>query len=283
MSVQASISVLVFLGVALGVWLLLRGTQVAWEQYHGAFTHAARTQLSDLFLFIDPQKLFYLNLLALALMVGLLWWLTGNLALTLLLAAAIAILPRFGYRWLKARRLARFESQLPDALMMLAGALRAGASLRTAIEGMVREQAAPLSQEFDLMLREQRVGLDFDTSLNHMAQRLPLTDFQLVVAALRISREVGGNLAETLAALAETLRRKQMMEGKIKALTAQGKMQGVIMAALPVAIAGVLFWIEPEIMSTLFTTRLGWGVLAAAFIMELLGYLMIRKILRIDV
>ena len=145
------------------------------------------------------------------------------------------------------------------------------------------EQAAPIAQEFELLLREQRLGVDFDVSLQNMESRVPLQDVSLLITALRINREVGGNLAETVESLGETLRRKAMMDGKITSLTAQGKLQGVVMAGLPVLLALLLYFMEPESMAKLWTTSVGWGVLTVVGVMEILGYTMIRKITSIDV
>ena len=132
-------------------------------------------------------------------------------------------------------------------------------------------------------MREQRVGVDFDTSMRNMERRLPIQDFQMLAAALRISREVGGNLAETLDKLADTLRRKATMEGKIDSLTGQGVMQGYVMSALPLLLGTMLYFLEPEAMGLLFTTPKGWAVLTIIFVMEVLGFFFIRKVTTIDV
>jgi tight adherence protein B len=166
---------------------------------------------------------------------------------------------------------------------MVSGAMRAGASLTVAMEGMVKEQRPPLSQEFELMLREQRLGVDFDTALKNMEARLPLPDFVMVVSGMRISREVGGNLADILETLADTLRRKHQMEGKIEALTAQGKMQGIVMTGLPLFLMLILTQMEPEAMAPLYHTWYGWVTLAVVGVLLAIGYLAIRKITTIDV
>ena len=133
------------------------------------------------------------------------------------------------------------------------------------------------------MVREQRMGVDFDAALRNMEKRNPVPDFALVISALRISREVGGNLAEILNSLAETLREKQTMEGKIASLTAQGKIQGVVMTCLPLLVMFALMQIEPVAMAPLFSTWPGYLTLAVIMVMEVMGYFFIRKITRIDV
>jgi len=239
--------------------------------------------LRDMFIDVSPAKLFYGNVTALVLVPGALWFATENPIFVAGAALAIVLLPKFAVAQLRKRRFKRFETQLPDALLMVSGALRAGASLTVAMEGMVKEQRPPLAQEFGLMLREQRLGVDFDAALRNMEARLPLPDFIMVVAGLRISREVGGNLADILETLADTLRRKHQMEGKIAALTAQGKMQGIVMTCLPLFLMLVLTQMEPEAMAPLYHTWYGWATLAVIGVMEVIGYVAIQKITTIDV
>jgi tight adherence protein B len=181
------------------------------------------------------------------------------------------------------KRIELFERQLPDALLMVSGSMRAGASLVVGMESMARESKPPLSQEFSMLLAEQRLGVDFDVALTNMEKRMPVPDFVLLVAAMRITREVGGNFAEILESLSNTLRRKHEMEGKINALTAQGRMQGIVMAALPLFLMAILTFMEPEAMAPLYNTMMGWATLVVVFVMIFIGYMGIRKIVNIDV
>jgi tight adherence protein B len=132
-------------------------------------------------------------------------------------------------------------------------------------------------------MREQRIGVDFNKSLDHMEKRLPIQDFAMLASALRINREIGGNLAEIIESLADTLRRKHQMEGKIDSLTAQGRLQGIVMTGLPVLLAVLLYFLEPNAMEKLWSTWYGYVTLGVILVMEFLGYLFIRKITHIDV
>lgn len=273
----------VFLAATL-LWLLvLQKGQHLLEEYKDTFTSTASSNMADMFLFIDPNRLFIINAAAIIVLPILVWIISRDIPATLAVLAMAILLPSMVYKAMRKRRLSRFEQQLPDALVMISGAMRAGASLNIALESLVKEQPAPISQEFELLLKEQRLGVDFDESLKGMEERIPIPDFSMLVTALRINREVGGNLAETMETLGETLRRKTMMEGKINSLTAQGKLQGIVMTGLPVLLAVLLNIMEPEAMSKLWTTTIGWVVLGVVFIMEIMGYLMIRKITSIDV
>jgi tight adherence protein B len=234
-------------------------------------------------LVIEPQKLFIANIIGMAVFFVFIWSYTGAVVLAIILVTIVAFLPPYFYKYLQNRRKKLFIKQLPDALNMICASMRSGSSLSNAIEAMVQEQDAPLSQEFSLFLREQRLGVDFNDGLSNMLERIPELDFKLVVSGMQISKEIGGNLAETLERLSDTLRRKLEMEGKIDALTGQGKMQGIVMTALPLFIGFILYHMEPTHMMRLFTEPMGWAVCAITAIMLYVGYTFIRKIVNIDV
>jgi tight adherence protein B len=273
----------VFFAVAIVAWLLVRRANLFMGEYQSVFKETATGNLEDMFLFIDPQQMFIANIVALVLVPLMMFMLTGDIVLTLSIFVLLIFLPFMFYKQMRKRRLKKFEQQLPDVLVMISGALASGASLNMALQSVMLEQEAPISQEFMLFVREQRIGVDFDTSLRNMERRIPLLDFAMFSAAMRISREVGGDLGEVLSTLADTLRKKASMEGKIDSLTAQGRMQGIVMTGLPVLLGGLLFALEPESMSKLFTTPIGWGLLAVIVVMETLGYIFIKKVTTIDV
>ena len=133
------------------------------------------------------------------------------------------------------------------------------------------------------MLREHRVGLPLEQALQGLAERSGLHDFHLLVATLGIARDLGGGLAEALERFASTLRRRLALEARIRALTAQGRLQGVIMGALPLALGWVLYLMEPSVMGRMFSEPLGWVVLALIAVLEGAGYLLIRRIVDIRV
>ena len=266
--------------IGLVVMLLLR----SWlDLQQDKLATTAKTDLAAMFIFIDPKLLFKYSVGALIVIPLLLLVVLDNPLIAVVSGVVVAFMPRYLVKYLQKSRIELFEKQLPDALLMVSGGMRAGASLSVALESMVKEQKPPLAQEFDLMLREQRLGVDFDSAQSNMEKRMPLPDFVLLVAAMKITREVGGNFAEILESLSVTLRRKHEMEGKIKALTAQGKLQGIVMALLPVFLLGILTLMEPDAMAPLYNTLYGWGVLLVVSIMITIGYLGIQKIVNIDV
>lgn len=264
-------------------WLFLKWVDKKLTQQQAQLIHQASTTLADMFIFLDPQKMFRYNVIAMVALPVVVYLLTSNPVFAFAALIAAFVLPKYYVSSMRKKRFKTLEKQLPDALLMITGAMSAGASINIAIESMVSEQRPPIAQEFDLMMREMRIGVDFDTALKNMEMRNPIPDFALVIAALRISREVGGNLAEILNSLASTLREKQTMEGKIASLTAQGKVQGVVMTGLPLLVMFGLTQIEPVAMAPLFSTWPGWITLLVIGVMEILGYFFIQKITAIDV
>ncbi|QYJ98278.1 type II secretion system F family protein [Shewanella alkalitolerans] len=276
-------AMLAFASVTILVWALKHLSTRFAKRYQETFTSSARTNLFDMFLFIEPRQLFVINMLTLLAVPFLVRLFFGSWVLGILLSIALALLPRFAYQFLHKRRRRKFVHQLPDALNMIASSMQSGANVSNAIEFMAEEMEAPIKQEFQLFLREQRLGVEFNTALDNMFKRIPEEEFQLVTAGMQISREVGGNLAEVLLRLSATLRKKIEMEGKIDALTSQGKMQGIVMTLLPVFIGVVLYHMEPSAMGRILTEPMGWALIALVIIMLTSGYLSIRKIVAIDV
>lgn len=273
----------VFVGATLLAYTVMAQATIFMVEYKETFTESASANMTDMFMAVDSTRLFYINLIAIFLIPIQVWYFLGDLTSALVVFALIAFMPTIVYRSMRKKRLRQFEEQLPDGLIMLSGSMRAGASLNIALESLVKEQPAPLSQEFELFMREQRIGTDFDVSLNNMEKRLPIQDFAMLSSAMRINREIGGNLAEIMESLGDTLRRKHQMEGKIESLTAQGKLQGIVMTGLPLLLAFLLYLLEPASMEKLWTTTIGWVVLGVIIFMEILGYIMIQKITAIDV
>lgn len=276
-------SYLVSLLVALSVMGVVYVVSQSWGRYRAKFTVNAKTSLEDMFLFIDPQRLFFFNMGLVAVVPMLLLLLTGAVPVAVIAAVGLFVLPRWAYGYMKKRREAKLIEQMPDALNMLSGSLRSGASLAIAMDLVATETAPPFSQELSLVLREQKLGVSLDDAFESFAKRVNLEDVNLMVAAITISKDVGGNLSEVLERLASTLRTKAALEGKIRALTSQGKLQGWIVGLLPVFLAFVLFQMEPEAMAPLFTTYYGYGVIAAVSVLLILGGVFIKKIITIDV
>jgi len=277
------IALLAFAAMVLAGIYMTREGEVFMGRYQQAFMDQARTNLADMFLFVDPSRLYIINILILLVVPLVLWLATGNLLIAIVAAVLLATLPKKVYRWLKQRRINKIQEQLPDALMMLSGTMKAGLGFGPALESLVKDGYPPLAQELALVLREQHLGVRAEDALEHFAERVPILDVKLFVSAVSISREVGGNLAESLKTLADTLRRRLIMENKVKALTSQGKLQGIVMAFLPVGIAAYLTFMYPTTMAPMFNTWVGYTVIGVCAILEYIGYKMCVKIMTIDI
>ena len=275
--------IVVAITIALFVWALVDISGRLLQAWRERFTRETGFHLRELFLFVDPARLYVLNLALTLLGAGTAWLLTGSVLVALAVTVVLVLSPSLVLRWLRARRIEHVEQQLPDALQMLAGTARAGLSLPAAIRQVSTELAPPLQQELLLVQHEQRLGVSLDDALENLARRIPAQPVKLMVSAMRIANETGGGLAETLERTATTLRSQHAMALKIRALTAQGKLQAWVVGLLPVFLLWVLHRMEPAAMAQLWTTQLGWGVLAAVIVMEFIGVLLIRRIVAIDI
>jgi tight adherence protein B len=276
-------SLVVAVSVSLLVWAMTDIGGKLLVLYRDRFTRDTALDLRELFLFTDPTRLYAINLALMLLTATAVWVMSHSLVFASIVALLLAFAPRMVFGWLRRRRMDAVEQQLPDALLMIAGATKAGLSLVSAVRQVSAELAPPLSQEFHLMQYQQRLGVSLDDALDNLARRVPVQSVSLMVSAMRIASETGGGLAETLEQTSTTLRAQHAMELKIRALTAQGKMQAWVVGLLPVFLLWVLTHMEPEAMSLLWTTRMGWGVLGAVVIMEFFGVWIIRRIVAIDV
>ena len=280
---------IVVIGLLAGISALLLGglllTSVGGvaRQYGVEVDSAANVRLAELFIFIDAATLRQLCL-AMFLGIGLLTFLiSGNALLALVSGVLVMLLPTLGVKLLRRWRIRRFGQSLPDVLQSLANMLRSGLNLSGALEFIVADDEGPVGQEFGLLLNELKMGVTFDQALDNMYVRVPTPDMQLVSAGLKISREIGGGLADVMARLADTIRRRIEMEGKIDSLTAMGRLQGVVMTLLPVGVGYAIYKIEPDAMMKMFTTWHGWIACTVIVLLEVSGFFVIRKIVSIDV
>jgi tight adherence protein B len=275
--------VVIFLGVSALVWVAISSGVKGVGHYEKKFTDQAETNLENMFLFFDYRKMFVINMLGLVVIPIVVYVFTGALFYAGISLIVLLVLPKIVLKMLDVKRRKRMSQDLPDALAQIAGGMRSGATFTSAIETMVNESKGPISQEFGLLIKEQKIGIKPQDALENLAERMNSEDIDLVVTAALIARDVGGNLAETFERLSMMLRRKIEMEGKIEALTSQGKLQGWVVGLLPFGIMMALTFVEPEAIEPMFTTYLGWGFIAVILILELMGALMIRKLVTIDV
>lgn len=205
------------------------------------------------------------------------WW------LGLILAAGGLAVPRVVLARAAERRGNQFLAQLPDTLQLLAGSLKAGYAFLQAIDTLVRESPQPTSAEFSRVLSEARLGMPLDDALRAMAHRLGSDDFNWVVLAINIQRQVGGNLAALLETVANTLRDREQVRRQIKVLSAEGRLSGVILTILPFGLAGYIMMVNPGYLNSLFRETFGKMLIAGALVLMGVGIAWMRKIVKIDV
>ena len=272
-----------FLAVIMFAYSLLRVLSKGFQTYEEKYVAGATRTLDAMYLTMTPQQIVYLSLLCM-LVVGIVVGVTtANPLLALALGAVAFLAPEITIRLLKWRRDRRFNEQLVDSLVAMGNALRAGHSLPAALELIAREAEKPMDQEMRLVVQEMRLGVPIDDALKNLYSRMPSDDLDILITSILISREVGGNLADLFDNIADTIRDRHRIEGKIASLTAQGKLQGAVIALLPIVIGVFLNAWSPELMRPMISDWRGMIMLGLVVTMEVIGGYMIYRIVSIDV
>ncbi len=204
--------------------------------------------------------------------------LIAGIVVALLAAVMVVILTKVTLGFLASRRRKMFADQLDDSLQLLSGSLRAGHSLLQALDAVSREADKPTSIEFARLVNETRVGRDLAESLDEIAGRMASDDFAWVAQAIAIHREVGGDLAEVLGTVSQTIRERNQIRRQIGALSAEGKLSAVVLMGLPVGVTAFLSMTNPEYLSVFTDSIIGYAMLGVAGVMLLVGGLWLRKV-----
>jgi len=212
----------------------------------------------------------------------------GYLLTRQVLAAVLAcvlgfFVPRWYVAFVRRRRLRAFNDQLSDTINLMVNSLRAGYSVLQAMEAVSREMGPPISIEFGRVVQEVQLGLTLERALSNLLRRVPSDDLDMMITAINVQREVGGNLAEVLDAISYTIRERIRIKGEIRALTAQSRYSGYMVALVPIILAVVIYLINPDFMSQLFVNRCGWIMIGVAVVGVVAGFVIIGKIVDINV
>jgi tight adherence protein B len=181
------------------------------------------------------------------------------------------------------KRAAAFEAALPDALQLIAGALRSGFALNQSIGAVVREGIEPIAGEFGRALHEVRIGAELVDALDATAKRMNSYDLELVVMCIRTSREVGGNLAEALQTTVHTMRERVALKGQVRVLSAEGRLAAKVLTALPILLAAYFYVIRRDYLSVLYTTGVGFAILIVGIVLLLVGSFWLSRLTKIEV
>ena len=186
-------------------------------------------------------------------------------------------------KWLDARRREKFNSQLPRAIATMTNALRAGFSISQAFDSVVQLGESPISEEFAIVQQQVRIGMNFEQALESLQNRVGSEDLTLVTTAILISRKTGGNVTEIFDRISETIRGRMRIARKVKSLTAQGRLQGVIVSLMPLFLGVIMTVLKPRMMLPFLTSAMGIVAIVAMMVLIGFGWLMIRKIVKIDI
>jgi tight adherence protein B len=267
---------------------------------HGIFdwierqTLGTRTYIMEkldlMFIDVKPEKVTYL-LLFISVGLGSIVFLAFGAAGMWLLGFILGLLVSFaGFKipkpiidFMYKKRIDAYSSQMVDALQLLSNGIRAGLSVPQAVGMVVDEMPAPVSQEFNMILQQNKIGVPLEECLDNLAKRVPTQDNDMFVASVNILRETGGNLAEVFDTIVFVIRERVRLKQKIDTYVAQGMFQGATIFCMPFAIGTIYFFSDPKSMMLLFTTPVGWAFTILALLLDIAGGIVILKIVKIEV
>ena len=243
-----------------------------------SFSKKMETKLAKADILMRSEEFIGLNILTTVggALFGMLFF--GRGSPMLVLAILGMIIPWLVVTHKQRQRAALLNSEIGECLTGMSNSLRAGYSFQQAIDLVSKETIGPLAIEFRRTLREINLGITTEQALHNLIQRVEDDDLELIIGAVLIQRQVGGNLAEIFDNIAETIRQRIRLQGDVRTLTAQGRISGIIVALLPVALAALIMVIDPHYMAAFFASRVGWFLMGGAIISEVIGFLFMRKI-----
>ena len=241
------------------------------------------TMLNRAGLELRPEEYILFQWISIALTAGILFLISTNYFFMILGGIIGFLLPKLYVKKKQKERMTKFNEGLPDMLSTVVGSLRAGFSFPQALKAVVEEAHSPIKEEMENVLREMQYGSSIEDSLNNLKGRMPSEDLDLMIQAILIQRQVGGNLATVLDKIVETIRERTKIQRQVVTLTAQGRLSGIVIGLLPLALGLFIYLIEPEYISTLFSHPVGLILITVGLISGLIGFLMIRKLTTIEV
>ncbi len=275
------------------IYALLQSLKAGAENYANSYSVKAAQEFADVFFFIPPQRITELAYAGAVLFFIVAFLLFGSFESTGkitqgLFFGVIAVffalnLPKLLISFYKKRRLEKFNNQLIEALGTMSAVLKAGGSISQAFEHIAKQQISPISQEFALVLQEIRVGVKFNEALENMTKRIPSEDLTLMIKAIEIARQTGGNLTDVFDRIAATIHERNRINLRIKALTSQGKIQGIVVGLMPIALVFLLYFLDPTLVISFFSSVVGILILLLVIVLEVIGAILIKRIVTIDV
>lgn len=263
--------------------LLVFGKTLGKSKWGVRYKERTAIKLAQAHLPLKPEEYIALNMLIFLAAIVVFIVFTESLAAALALGLLTLCAPGV---YVNARRksiIHKIEQQLPDTLALMSNTLKSGYSFLQAVDAAARELPPPISFEFQHILKEINLGVNTEKALEGLSKRVQSQDLELIIMAVLIQRQIGGNLSEILENISDTIRSRIKIKGEIKILTAQGRISGLIISLLPVALAIILYFLNPSFISVLFEHPLGLAMIALAVLMQGIGIYLIRRIIRIEV
>lgn len=254
-----------------------------WERWQKKRIERITPKLDRMFLDIPLKKILLIDVFSpiccgIALMIITKQMLLGGLGLVLGL-----IIPTIVVKILEKKRKEKFSQQLTDGLMIISGSLKAGLSLVQAFEALVEEMPSPINQEFSLVLRENLMGVSLEESLHNLKRRMPVDELDFVVTSMLVARETGGDLTEVFSQVVSTIRERNKLNNKVKVLTVQGKLQGIIMGFLPIVFGAFVLSFNKNFFQVMTSDSTGKALLIYAGVSYIIGLLFIAKFSKVEV
>ncbi len=281
---------LAFFGFA---WMFTDALTEGANAYAAQMGEETSRQFADVFLFISPAKIARLGRMAalaafFAFFIPLFSFTSAastvaGIALGLAAGAFVFTLPARYAKIVRDRRRARFNEQLVDALGSMSNALRAGFSINQAFESVAETGEKPISQEFTMFLQQLRIGMSFDDALASLDRRVASDDLTLVCTAIDIARQTGGNLVDVFEKISATIRGRLRIERRVRTLTAQGRMQGIVVSCMPLVLGAAMTVMKPAVMKPFLSSAKGLACVGLTVALVAAGWTIIRRIIKIDV
>ncbi len=273
----------VFAGVFYLISLAYPFFEAVMERWQRKRMDKITPKLDSMFLDIPLTKLLLIDVLS-PLVSGLLgFFISRNIWVASVAAVAGLALPILIIKRLEAMRRQKFASQLVDGLMILSSSLKAGLSLLQSFEELAQEMPNPIAQEFGLVIRQMQMGVSLEEAITKLKGRMRLDELDMVVTAMLVARETGGDLTQTFSRVIYTIQERNKLIGRVQALCVQANMQGAIMSLLPILFGVFVYKVNPGFFDVFFKDNFGRGLMAYAIISEILGIIFIRKLSKVDI
>lgn len=277
------ISIFIFISVTAVSYLLYPFSEKRFIGWRKKRIEKLTPELDKMFIKAYMKKILLIDIISPLALAVLVFFITKIFWMALLSALGGVALTNFIIKQMEQNRRKKFANQLVDGLMLLSGSLKAGLSLIQSFEALIEEMPVPISQEFSLVVRENRMGVPLEECLAKLKYRMMSEELDMVITAMLVARETGGDLTTIFSNLVMTIRERNRLLGRAKALCTQGSLQGKIMIALPVVFAYAVYKLDPKFFSTLLNDPMGKTLLGYAVISEIIGAILIVRLSKVDI